>query len=101
MYPMKPVPLTFEINEGEIVERHADGSSFFGSDQYTIEYAVIASELAGSRIHWLCGDKLRKSVSYTVFTNYHLRGIFRPSYHDKHGRCGRHSGKAAKGRCVD
>jgi hypothetical protein len=52
MYPTKPVPLTFEINEGKIVERHADGSSFFGSDQYSIEYAVTASELAGSRIRW-------------------------------------------------
>jgi hypothetical protein len=62
IYPMKPVPLTFEINEGKIVERHADGSSFFGSDQYSIEYAVTASELDGSRIHWSARRQATKEL---------------------------------------
>jgi hypothetical protein len=52
MSPIKPVPLTFEINEGKIVERRADGTAFFGSDQYTIEYAIFASQVSGSRIQW-------------------------------------------------
>jgi hypothetical protein len=63
MYPIKPVPLTFEIDEGRIVERHADGSSFFGSDQYTIEYAIIASQISGSRIQWFVRQQSSKILS--------------------------------------
>lgn len=88
MYPIKPVPLTFEINEGKIVERRADGTAFFGSDQYTIEYAIFASQVSGSRIQWFVRQQPSKVLPTPFLQIYQLRGILGPSYHDKHGRCG-------------